>query len=77
MTIRLTSADGFQFPAYVATPKHAPKAAVVVLQEIFGVNAHIREVADGYAAAGYLAIAPATFHRAKPGVELGLSLIHI
>jgi carboxymethylenebutenolidase len=71
MTIRLTSADGFQFPAYVATPKHAPKAAVVVLQEIFGVNAHIREVADGYAAAGYLAIAPATFHRAKPGVELG------
>lgn len=71
MTIRLTSADGFQFPAYVATPKHTPKAAVVVLQEIFGVNAHIREVADGYAAAGYLAIAPATFHRAKSGVELG------
>ena len=71
MTIRLTSSDGFQFPAYVATPKHPPKAAVVVLQEIFGVNAHIREVADGYAAAGYLAIAPATFHRAKPGVELG------
>lgn len=71
MTLRLTSADGFQFPAYVATPAHPPKAAVVVLQEIFGVNAHIREVADGYAAAGYLAIAPATFHRAKAGVELG------
>ena len=71
MTIRLTSADGFHFPAYVATPKQTPKAAVVVLQEIFGVNAHIREVADGYAAAGYLAIAPAMFHRAKPGVELG------
>lgn len=71
MTLRLTSADGFQFPAYVATPAHPPKGAVVVLQEIFGVNAHIREVADGYAAAGYLAIAPATFHRAKPGVELG------
>jgi carboxymethylenebutenolidase len=43
----------------------------VVLQEIFGVNSHIRSVADGYAAEGYLAVAPATFHRVKPGVELG------
>jgi carboxymethylenebutenolidase len=41
------------------------------LQEIFGVNAHIRAVADGYAAEGYLAVAPPTFHRAKSGVELG------
>ena len=69
--IDLTSADGFVFPAYVATPEGAPKGAIVVLQEIFGVNSHIRSVADGYAAQGYLAVAPATFHRVKPGVELG------
>ena len=44
---------------------------MVVVQEIFGVNSHIRSVADGYAAEGYLAVAPATFHRVKQGVELG------
>ena len=43
----------------------------MLLQEIFGVNSHIRSVADGYAAEGYLVVAPATFHRVKPGVELG------
>ena len=69
--IDLTSADGFVFPAYVAEPVGTPKAAVVVLQEIFGVNSHIRSVADGYAAAGYLAVAPATFHRVRPGVDIG------
>lgn len=69
--VNLQSADGFSFPAYVAQPAGAPKGAVVVLQEIFGVNSHIRSVADGYAAAGYLAVAPATFHRVKTGVELG------
>ena len=69
--IDLQSADGFVFPAYVAEPAGKPKGAIVVLQEIFGVNSHIRSVADGYAAAGYLAVAPATFHRVKPGVELG------
>ena len=69
--IDLTSADGFGFPAYVAEPVGTPKAAVVVLQEIFGVNPHIRSVADGYAAAGYLAVAPATFHRVRPGVDIG------
>ncbi|MEH3085544.1 MAG: dienelactone hydrolase family protein [Xylophilus ampelinus] len=70
-SITLTAADGFQFPAYVAEPEGAPRGAIVVLQEIFGVNSHIRAVADGYASAGYLAIAPSTFHRVKPGVELG------
>ena len=70
-TVQLTAADGFQFPAYVAEPAGAPKGAIVVLQEIFGVNSHIRAVADGYAAQGYLAIAPATFHRVQQGVELG------
>lgn len=69
--VDLTAADGFVFPTYVAQPSGQPRGAVVVLQEIFGVNSHIRAVADGYAAAGYLALAPATFHRVKPGVELG------
>ncbi|GAA4346616.1 dienelactone hydrolase family protein [Variovorax defluvii] len=71
--IDLTAKDGFSFPAYVAEPAGKPKGAVVVLQEIFGVNSHIRSVADGYAAEGYLAVAPSTFHRVKPGVELGYS----
>ena len=69
--IDLTAKDGFVFPAYVAEPAGQPKGAIVVLQEIFGVNSHIRSVADGYAAAGYLAVAPSTFHRVKTGVELG------
>ncbi len=69
--ITLSAADGHAFPAYVAEPAGRPRGAVVVLQEIFGVNRHIREVADGYAAAGYLAVAPSTFHRVQAGVELG------
>ena len=71
--IQLKSADGFAFDAYVAVPAQPARAAVVVLQEIFGVNDHIRKVAEGYAQAGYLAVAPATFARAKVGVELGYS----
>ena len=70
-TIDLTAADGFTLPAYVARPARPPRAAVVVLQEIFGVNSHIRAVADGFARHGYLAIAPALFHRVRHGVELG------
>ena len=69
--IDLTSADGFTLPAWEARPNAAPRGAVVVLQEIFGVNAHIRAVADGFAESGYLAIAPATFARLRPNVELG------
>jgi len=69
--IDLKSSDGFAFPAYVAKPAGTAKGAVVVLQEIFGVNSHIRSVADGYAAEGFLAVAPSTFHRVKQGVELG------
>jgi len=71
--IELKSADGTTFPAYVAGPAGNPKAkgGLVVLQEIFGVNSHIRAVADGYAADGYFVVAPATFHRVQPGVELG------
>ena len=67
----LQAADGFTLPAYVAEPDGKPRAAIVVLQEIFGVNSHIRAVADRFAAEGYLAVAPATFERVKPGVELG------
>ncbi|MDO8906438.1 dienelactone hydrolase family protein [Hydrogenophaga sp.] len=69
--IDLTSADGFTFPAYVAQPTGTPKGGLVVLQEIFGVNSHIRSVADGYAADGYFVVAPSTFHRVQAGVELG------
>jgi carboxymethylenebutenolidase len=69
--INLTAADGFTFPAYVAQPAGKPRGGLVVLQEIFGVNAHIRAVADGYAADGYFVVAPSTFHRVKTGVELG------
>ena len=69
--ITLTAADGFTSSAYVAEPSGTPKGAVVVLQEIFGVNSHIRAVADGYAAAGYLAIAPSTFDRVERDIQLG------
>ncbi len=69
--IDLKSADGFTFPAYVAQPAGTPKGGLVVLQEIFGVNSHIRSVADGYAADGYFVVAPSTFHRVKADVELG------
>ena len=69
----LRSSDGFTFPAYVAQPAGKAKGAVVVIQEIFGVNSHIRSVADGYANDGWLAVAPSTFHRVKPGVDLGYS----
>jgi carboxymethylenebutenolidase len=67
----LTSSDGFTFPAYVAEPLENPKGGLVLLQEIFGVNSHIRSVADGFADDGYLVVAPSTFHRIKPDVELG------
>jgi carboxymethylenebutenolidase len=69
--LELTAADGFVFPAYVAEPAENPKGGLVLLQEIFGVNSHIRSVADAFAAEGYRVVAPATFHRVKPGVELG------
>lgn len=71
--IDLTAKDGFTFLAYVAEPVGTPRGAVVVVPEIFGVNSHIRSVADGYAVDGYLAVAPSTFHRVKPDVELGYS----
>jgi len=68
---QLRSADGFALGAYEASPDGTPKGAVVVIQEIFGVNGHIREVVDGYAAAGYYAIAPQIFDRVERDIELG------
>ncbi len=70
-TIELTAADGQKLAAYRADPAGKPRGGIVVIQEIFGVNSHIRAVADGYAADGYLAIAPALFDRVKKKVELG------
>jgi carboxymethylenebutenolidase len=67
----LRAADGHGFSAYVAHPAGAPIAGLVVVQEIFGVNPHIRSVADGYAKDGFLVVAPALFDRIQPGIELG------
>jgi carboxymethylenebutenolidase len=69
--IQLTATDGFELDAYLAEPNGAAKGSVVVIQEIFGVNSHIREVCDGYAAEGYTALAPALFDRSEKNVELG------
>ncbi len=70
-TIKLTASDGHSFDAYIAQPSGKPRGGLVVIQEIFGVNQHIRKIADGYAADGYMCVAPALFDRVKPGIELG------
>ena len=70
-TKQLRAIDGFAFGAYEAMPSAKPRGGIVVIQEIFGVNSHIRNVADGYAAAGYAAIAPQIFDRVERNVELG------
>jgi carboxymethylenebutenolidase len=69
--VNLAASNGFSLPAYVAHPTGTVRGGVVLLQEIFGVNAHIRATADAYAAQGYLVVAPATFHRIEAAVELG------
>jgi len=69
-SIRLTAADSHELSAYVACPEGEPIAGLVVVQEIFGVNPHIRSVADGYARDGFRAVAPALFDRIERGVEL-------
>ena len=70
-TITLAASDGFTLSAYLAQPSTPPRGGVVILPEIFGVNSHIRGVADQYAELGYLTIAPAMFDRARPGLDLG------
>ena len=69
--VELTAADGHTLSAYVAEPGGKPLGGVVIVQEIFGVNSHIRAVADGYAKDGYLAVAPALFDRVARGYETG------
>lgn len=69
-TVKLKAADGHELDAYVARPQGEPIAGLVVIQEIFGVNRHIRSVADSYARDGFLAVAPALFDRVERGVEL-------
>lgn len=68
--IELKASDGFTFGAYETRPEGKPRGGIVLIQEIFGVNEHIRAVADDYAAEGYLVVAPAIFDRAERGVEL-------
>jgi carboxymethylenebutenolidase len=68
--IKLSASDGFVLDAYVAEPEGTPKGGLVVVQEIFGVNSHIRAVTDRFAGEGYLAVAPAIFDRAQPKAEL-------
>ena len=69
-TVKLAASDGHQFDAYVARPAGQPIAGLVVIQEIFGVNRHIRSIADSYARDGFLAVAPALFDRVERNVEL-------
>jgi carboxymethylenebutenolidase len=71
--IKLIASDGFQPGAYRADPAGKPKGALVVIQEIFGVNHHIRHVCDRIAAEGYVAVAPAIFDRIEPNFTSGYS----
>jgi carboxymethylenebutenolidase len=68
--IQLTSEANGTFGAYLSVPDEPLGHAVVVLQEIFGINANVRRIADDFAATGYIAIAPDLFWRQKPGVQL-------
>jgi carboxymethylenebutenolidase len=76
-TTELIASDGHKLDAYVAEPPGTPRGLVVVVQEIFGVNNHIRAVADGYASDGYLAVAPALFDRVTRAYEAGYTQLDI
>jgi carboxymethylenebutenolidase len=69
-TVSLTADDGHALDAFVARPAGAIKGGLIILQEIFGLTQHIKTVAEKFAAAGYLAVAPALFDRVKPGIVL-------
>jgi carboxymethylenebutenolidase len=73
----ISAGDGFRLAAYRADPEGPPRGGLVVVQEIFGVNSHIRNVCDGYAADGYRVIAPALFDRHEKGVDLGYTAADI
>ncbi len=70
-TITLTAEDGHKLSAYRVAPKGTPRGGLVVVQEIFGVNSHIKRVADGFAADGYVALAPAIFDRVERDFAIG------
>src|SRR5215475_2631902 len=71
--ISLTASDGFKLGAYRADPQGKAKGGLVLIQEIFGVNHHIRAMCDRFAAAGYLTVAPQVFDRYRPNFESGYS----
>src|SRR5215831_20858993 len=68
--ITLAAKDGGSFKAYLATPEQGSGPGILLLQEIFGINQYIRDVADHYAEEGYVVLAPDLFWRLEPGVEL-------
>lgn len=70
-TITLTAKDGHKLQIYRSDPAGKPKGAIITIQEIFGVNNHMRRVSDDFAGQGYVALSPALFDRVKPGIELG------
>jgi carboxymethylenebutenolidase len=69
--VNLSASDGTSLRAYVAHPEGKPRAGLLVFQEAFGVNAHIRDVTERFAREGYLSISPELFHRSAPGFEAG------
>src|ERR1700683_720419 len=69
--VTLSVADGTSMRAYISRPASTPRGGLIVFQEAFGVNPHIRDVADRFAREGYLCIAPELFHRTAPGLEAG------
>ena len=69
--ITLTAKDGHSLEAYRADPTASPRGGILVIQEIYGVNAHIRAICDDFAGEGFVAIAPALFDRVQRGVDLG------
>ena len=68
--VTISAADGGGFSAYVAKPTRTPAPGLVVIQEIFGVNQVMRDLCDGFAAQGYLAVCPDLFWRQQPGIQL-------
>ena len=75
--LTLAADDGHRFSAYQVKPADRIRGGLCVLQEIFGVNAHIRRVAEGFAADGYHVVAPAIFDRAERGVDLGYDKVDV
>jgi len=71
--VHLTAADGHRFTVYRATPIGKPKGGIVLLHEVYGINTHLRGLADAFADEGYKVLAPALFDRAEKGVEMNFS----